>query len=273
MLSWDTTLAETLSNIDMAEDWDAVTLTHLLSHTGGVPRVGLFELLSLADDADPLPTQRQSIAQRLLSEPLTSEPGTQFAYSNEGYMLASMMAEAVTGTDWETLMQDRFAAPLGMTTLAIGAPPMGEPWGHRSLLGFKLPMSPTSSPDNPPWMSAAGTMHLSLDDLARHGRAHIEAGLGETALLRPETFDRLHTPLRNNYAMGWGVRMQDLGDGEERIIAHNGSNTMWYAVLTLFPERDASIILVTNDPGNINATMSRFNDFTKEIAAQIPMTE
>ena len=69
--------------------------------------------------------------------------------------------------------------------------------------------------------------------------AHLDAGQSKTALLSPATFERLHTPVLNDYYYGWVVQSRDFGEGNKSVIWHNGSNTMWYAVLVLLPERDA----------------------------------
>ena len=112
-------------------------------------------------------------------------------------------------------------------------------------------------------------MHMTLDDLLTYGQHHLNAGHGKDAILPEESYARLHTPALNNYAYGWIVETRDFGDGPEQVIWHNGSNTMWYALLMLLPERNAMIALATNDGSQINQTHSRFDDFANEIATLI----
>ncbi|MEM9600563.1 MAG: serine hydrolase, partial [Pseudomonadota bacterium] len=163
--------------------------------------------------------------------------------------------------------------PLGLDTLGFGAPTNEDttevPWGHRKLGPVKIAADPAEGADNPPWMAAAGTMHMTLDDLLTYGQAHLDSGTMPDAILTPETFTRLHTPRLNDYAYGWVIQSRDLGGGEEQIIWHNGSNTMWYALLVLLPERNAAITLVTNDGSQLNQTQRRFDAFAMEIAEAI----
>ncbi|HUR60576.1 MAG TPA: hypothetical protein VM029_22840, partial [Opitutaceae bacterium] len=71
-------------------------------------------------------------------------------------------------------------------------------------------------------------------------------------MLKPETFLWLHTPHdEGNYSAGWvsernaaaaGTREGDAG----RVIWHNGTNTMWYAIMYLAPEIDCAVLITAN---------------------------
>ena len=50
--------------------------------------------------------------------------------------------------------------------------------------------------------------------------------------------------------MGWGTTQRTWAGG--RTLQHAGSNTFWYAVVWIAPERNMALIAVTNaggDPG------------------------
>lgn len=94
-----------------------VTLRHLLDHTSGVadyvtalvagPRrllgPGRFQTLSPCQLAAPL---RQAAP--------VAAPGAAWRYSNSNYLLAGLIAEAVTGRRVEDLVSDRLLIPLGL---------------------------------------------------------------------------------------------------------------------------------------------------------------
>ena len=44
------------------------------------------------------------------------------------------------------------------------------------------------------------------------------------------------------YALGWVVRR----DGDRRTIWHNGSNTLWYAIVAFDPDADLGVVIATN---------------------------
>jgi CubicO group peptidase (beta-lactamase class C family) len=270
VMGWDDTLGERLPDVPMDVGWSGVTLSQLLTHRASIPSPPLTAMLNSVSEPARLREVRRETAGLVLAEPPTTEPGTAFAYSNEGFMLASVMAEEATGDNWEDIMRSRVATPLGLSTLGFGAPQGDVPWGHRKIGAIKLSMDPAGNADNPPWMAAAGTMHMTLDDLLTYGRAHLDAGENEGALLSPDTFTRLHTPAMNSYAYGWVIQSRDFSADqsgvEEPVIWHNGSNTMWYAVLVLLPKRDAAIVIATNDGGSISETQQAFDALAAQIA-------
>jgi hypothetical protein len=66
---------------------------------------------------------------------------------------------------------------------------------------------------------------------------------------------RLHTPFGGaidrsgtKYAMGWGVRKLPGSRGIE--LSHAGSNTMWYAVISLRMSENRAILIVANQGGD-----------------------
>jgi len=66
--------------------------------------------------------------------------------------------------------------------------------------------------------------------------------------LKPETLGKLHTPpAGGDYACGWRVVKRGWASGN--ALTHNGSNTMWYMVMWLAPERDFSVVVATNIAG------------------------
>jgi CubicO group peptidase (beta-lactamase class C family) len=81
-----------------------VTLRRLLTHTSGLPA-----LLSLWTQW----TDRPARAEALLTTPLHSSPGSTFEYSCVGFLVAGLLAEAVTGRGLADLVRERVCAPLG----------------------------------------------------------------------------------------------------------------------------------------------------------------
>ena len=113
---WQTTIAQVFPELrdEIHPDYRPVTLWQLVRHEGGVP-----------DDVHawwtshpglPIVARRYRILRENLADPPGSPIGT-YSYSNAGYMVAAAMAEKLTGQSWETLMEERLFAPLGMSAL------------------------------------------------------------------------------------------------------------------------------------------------------------
>lgn len=248
-LRWDTTIADVFPELKgkMDKQYETVTVEQLLTQRGGVPGKPPWLAWLKATAAEGSPThQRYEFIQAVLRKPPAAAPGTKFIYSNQGYAIAGAMLEKLTGTPWETVMTNRLFKPLHMDSAGFGPPgtigKVDQPWGHSRFLGMITP----SQSDNPAAIGPAGIVHCTLDDLARYAIFHLH-GEREGGLLKKETMRKLHTSAGDDYACGW-VCAQNAKLG--RVMWHNGSNTMWYVLLWLAPEKDFAVIVGTNIAGN-----------------------
>ncbi len=249
-LKWDTTIADVFPEWrgQMDKQYETVTVEQLLTHRGGVPGAPPAAAWKRAWDQDGTPTeQRREFIQAVLKQPPEAAPGTKMIYSNQGYAIVGAMLEKLTGTSWETLITERLFKPLHRDTAGFGPPgtigAVDEPWGHTRKLLVTVPLQS----DNPPAISPAGRVHCSLDDLARYTIFHMQRGQAD-GLLKPETLVKLHTPPPGgDYACGWVVVKRGWAGGY--ALMHNGSNTMWYVVMWLAPEKDFSVVVGTNIAG------------------------
>lgn len=250
-LRWNTTIAEAFPELKgkMDKQYEAVTVEQLLMHRGGCPGKPPPAAWKRAGEQHGTAVeQRYEFIQAVLSQPPEAAPGGKFIYSNQGYAIVGAMLERLGRKPWEEILTKRLFQPLGMTSGGFGVPgtigEIDQPWGHARVGGRIQP----DQSDNPPAIGPAGTVHCSLDDLARYTMIHLQRGQGAGSLLKPESFRKLHTPPNGgDYACGWISLERGWAGG--KAIMHNGSNTMWYVVMWLAPERNFSVIAATNIAG------------------------
>ena len=173
-----------------------------------------------------------------MADPPTYPTGKKYAYSNVGYSIVGAMAEKVTGTSWEDLMQREVFEPLNLTDAGFGPPKSGDemleqPRGHRAALVGKV--SVDDQADNSPIMGPAGTVHMTLGNLCTFASEHLRGDLGAGTLLSPETYQLLHTPTLDYYACGW-IRKEPGQMIPHTVFWHNGTNTLWYALVVFIPK-------------------------------------
>lgn len=250
-MSWSSTLAELLG-VERAGKLGGVTLLQLLSHRSGLPaNVTPGMMPKVAEGAPAVEVQRRRVSDAALAVTPAAEPGAAFLYSNLGYIIAGSLLEAKAGKPWEELVQAEVLAPLALKTAGQGPPGeaavLSQPRGHRRAAnGVLTPVEPGVFADNPPYLGPAGRLHMTVTDLARWGQAHLKGERGADGLVKADTFKRLHqgegpdAPQR--YALGW-VSQTSAG---RRVIWHNGSNTLWYAIVAFDPAADRGVVLVTN---------------------------
>lgn len=245
-VSWDDTIGDRLGEAVPGMDpaYRDLTFRHLLSHRAGlVANPGMLALVGFATSDAPLGEQRLDYARGVLSREPAAVPEDEFLYSNAGYVVAGAMLEQATGQSWEALMQAEVFEPLGMTSAGFGAPGtadgLDQPRGHRGgLFGRLNSVTPGPRADNPPVMGPAGTVHVSMPDLARFLRAHLDE---PEDFLSAQSWAQLHTPpFGGDYAMGWGV------DADGRL-QHAGSNTMWFVLVGVDPVAGRVMAIGVND--------------------------
>lgn len=253
-LAWDEPLAARLGPLlphasasRWHPQWRGLTLLHLLSHRSGFARLDNDPEMDAfpPEEADPR-ASRLALTGLTLARPPEAPPGARFIYSNRNYIVAAAMLEAATGRPWEDLMRERLFAPLAMENAGFGPPELFpalpdpheadpneadpgtpapfsplQPVGHAWWPGQRgVPHPPGVPPqDNPAVAGPAARLHAPMAAMIRF----LEAHRTRAPLLRPATWDRLHTPpFGGTYALGWIVR----GDGS---LWHDGSNNLWTA--------------------------------------------
>jgi len=253
-LGWETSVGDVFKEPSIHDAWRDVTLSQLLTHTSGAKANFSFytSLYKKPKSGETTTALREREVLEVLTKPPKGTPGSTFLYSNLGYVIAAAMSEKVTGLGWEKLIAQEVLTPLGMQSTEFG-PPQGEegeldqPVGHMRLFGFTRAAKPTS--DNSPILAPAGRLYLPLEDLAIFANDHLQGHLGKGALLRSETYRRLHSPVTNDYGYGWVTKAEeDWSNGT--MLWHNGSNTLWHTLMVLVPGMNTVILVATND-GNI----------------------
>lgn len=86
------------------------TVRQVMSHTSGWP-FGTPQMRQFGIDVFP----PRKLASTAVLVPLTSEPGTYFAYSNLGIDIGSAIIEVVSGTPFDEFLRKRLFEPLEMT--------------------------------------------------------------------------------------------------------------------------------------------------------------
>ncbi|MGA2662813.1 MAG: serine hydrolase domain-containing protein [Verrucomicrobiota bacterium] len=252
--SWTTTIGEAFPELksEIHPDYLAVTLEQLLSQRSGAPGDAPPDLWRKAWAANGTAAeQRLAFIKDILARKPEAEPGSKFIYSNQGYTIAGVMLEKATGKTWEDLLRSMLFEPLAMTTAGLGAPAsvdkVDQPWGHtKTLLSGVEAVPPGPGADNPVAISPAGAVHCSVGDLAKYAAFQMAGERGESKLLKAESFKKLHTAVADNhdYALGWMVLKRPWANG--RALMHNGSNTMFYVIVWMAPEKNCAVIVASN---------------------------
>ena len=165
--------------------------------------------------------------------------GTQFTYNNLMYGVAGLVIEKLMGCSWEEAVTTRICVPLGMVD-TVASNIQNCPLGHADMRDTvtQVPNSPMSA------IAPAGGIYSTLSDMVKWATGH-------KTLLLPNTLQELYTismqapafdPLVEGYGLGWFVGTYH----GHQLVGHSGTIQGYFAELYMVPEKDISIIILTN---------------------------
>jgi CubicO group peptidase (beta-lactamase class C family) len=218
-----------------------ITVRHLLTHTSGLR--DFFEMLILArgrfeeervTEADAMTTIRRQRA-------LNFAPGTQYSYTNTGYLLAAQIVARVSGQPFATFAARRIFAPLGMNRTRIRddvstlVPGRAVGYARRGA-GWR-----TSVPN----FDVVGSTNLltTTGDLLRWAGNLAHPVVGDAAIVQ-----QMLTPaiLANGDTTAYGLGLSLVRDRGFQVAEHEGRDPGFRAYLGWYREPGVAVALLCN---------------------------
>ena len=221
---------------------DAITIRHLLTHASGLLA---YEDLIPADRTQQL---TDTDVLDLLAKTNTTyfPPGTQYRYSNTGYVFLSLIVERVSGQRFADFLREKIFIPAGMNHSGISTvthraygysrggqailPAQGQA-GSPVLHWVRTDQSVTSA------TLGDGGIYTSIDDLV-HWIAWLDSGRFDQALVPATKTDRPGM----QYGFGWFI-------GEHRgrrMVSHFGETIGFRNAIVRFPDQRLAVVVLTN---------------------------
>ena len=219
-----------------------VTIHQLLTHTGGTGDI-------FGPDFDAHRNELRTLADYVKlygSRGPEFKPGSQWAYSNYGFILLGAVIEKVTGRSYYDYLRAHIYAPAGMTR--TGSLPEHQAVPDRSIGSTKPPGATAWAPntDTLPYRgTSAGGGYSTVEDLARFAHAL----LGHT-LLSPDSTKLLITGKvkagPGRYAYGFEDARDAHGNG---WVGHGGGAPGMNGDLKIYPKTGYVVAVLANlDP-------------------------
>jgi CubicO group peptidase (beta-lactamase class C family) len=269
LLAWDTPLSRLLPELaaDMLPAYRDVTLIDLLTHQSGLqPNIDESWVKKFQQDKRPLHEQRLHFARLALSQAAAHARATTDLYSNNGFVIAGLVAERASGQSYETLMQREVFAPLELRSAGFGATQRGQPLGHKGGVAVD-----GIEADNPAVIAPAGTIHMSLGDWSKFAIDQMSGEHGRGKLLKAETYQLLHRSAREGgkFAPGWRVQ-NSMAGVSARHLAHTGSNDAWFALIAMRPDSEDAVLVTCNASEDVKADKVVREVATRVLKAALP---
>jgi len=149
---------------------------------------------------------------------------------------------------YETLLTDRVLLPLGITRACFGPPSRANPSSPKGHTEAGV----VRDIDNPNAIAPAGTLAMPLGDWAKFVAFHLGAEPPKPLVGAARELQTLHRKHQEApfEALGWRTTERPWGGA---VLMHAGSNTLWYCVAWLSPEKGFAVLAATNQGGDAAA--------------------
>jgi CubicO group peptidase (beta-lactamase class C family) len=235
---------------------DRVTVRDLLCHHSGLPR---HDWVWLPGDLSPA----QILAAMRYLEPSDDIRSTH-QYLNLGYLVASMVAERVSGQSWAEFTRARLTDKLHMNVTftaedLAAAADAAVPYAMDGDTRLRAKLWPIH-------ITAAGGINTSIASFANWLRLHLDKGefegqrLLSLALIQQLQLPRVHVGASEFAEYGdvhCGLGFRSHWYRGERVVWHTGGHIGWSTLMTMLPDRGVGIAVFTNrDPNPVTEILT-----------------
>lgn len=232
---------------------EPVTLHHLLTHSSGLPSLGVSEALiarrtGSGEAGVPL-GDRDDVHAHLAGagDELLGPPGEHFAYCNTGYILLGEVIERYAPGDYVSYVTDSILEPLGMARSTFDGdrfaadPDRLTPYFHDG-----GDPTPATFPERPVTYPTGGLV-APVTEVATYLRLQLGGGaVDDTRLVSAAAVERMHeghveTP-EGPYGYGW--RRRDVAG--TTVVGHGGSIGVSSAYVGIAPGDGFGVAVASN---------------------------
>jgi D-alanyl-D-alanine carboxypeptidase len=236
-LSLEDPLRKWIPNLGVAA---GVTLRQVLTHTSGIRDYWPQDFVT---PEMTRPTTTAALLEEWAQRPLDFEPGSEWQYSNTGYVLAAAVVQRVSGEELYAFLQHRVFTPLGMSQVrevTQAAAPEDAAGYTRYALG-PVHEAPKEAAG---WLQGAAFLVMPPSDVARW-----DLSLINRSLLRSSSYQAQFTPttLKNGTVTSYGLGL-DIEQVNGRLrLGHSGGGSGFLAENRLWPNEAAAVVVLTNN--------------------------
>ena len=250
-LSLDTPVVTYLPEFTMADGrYKDITVRMLLNHSSGLMGSTLKNTI-LFEDNDT--TAHDNFLESLKSQRLKAAPGSYSVYCNDGFTLAEILVEKVSGISFSQYIKDYITTPLGLkkTLTPVDSIPAGLLSGtYAKLLKAPLPAESFHA-------IGAGGIYSSAEELCRFSQLFMAVG-SYVNVLSAQASDSMENPeyakglnpaqgSSLTYGLGWdSVTTYPYESYGIKALVKGGDTLTYHSSLTVLPEENMAIAVMSS---------------------------
>ena len=224
----------------------SANVRQLLNHTSGIRNLTTLGPKYWAQTGREI--EPAELVALFADEPADFPPGTDYRYSNSGYVLLGLVVETAAGEPWSSFLKERLFGPLGLTRTRDGETPDLVPRRARGFSRRKSGGFENAWGVNLTQGYAAGALLSTVGDLAGWTRRlHTEPPVSASA------YRAMTTPvtLPNGKALSYGYGLGVDSFGGHRRFFHGGGLPGFDGWVAFFPDDDVTVVALCNTDGDV----------------------
>ncbi len=242
----DTPLTQYIPEFTMADPrYKNITVRMLLNHSSGLNGSSLKDGILFGDST---PYAKDALLARLKNQTLKADPGAYSVYCNDGFTLAEILVEKVTGKSFTAYVHETITKPLGLTATFTPADTLAE------TLFAPIYYGTAKTPREHFNLIGTGGMYATAKDLATFGKVFYSS-----KLLSQASLDAMAAPEYANgfwpnelekslsFGLGWdNTELVPFKGAGIQALCKGGDTLGYHASFVVLPEHKMAAAVVSS---------------------------
>lgn len=237
------------------ERYKDITVRMLLNHSSGLLGSSLENAL-LFQDKDF--STYENLLEKLKDSRLKADPGAFSVYCNDGFTLAEILVERVSGISFTDYIKKHITNPLGLTNTKTAA----ETFPSQNLVKTYFPGSTFSLPKDSLNMIGTGGIYSTAEELCRFAEIFMHQYTSDVLL--PSSARRMEYPeyARGiwpqegvsllNFGLGWdSVAVYPFDEYDIKAVVKGGDTNLYHGSLVVLPEENMAVAILSSGGASI----------------------
>ncbi|MDM5248619.1 serine hydrolase domain-containing protein [Lysinibacillus sp. G4S2] len=231
------------------ERYKSITPRMLLNHSSGLQGSTLSSSFLFKDNDT---YAHDNLLQQLSNQQLKADPGAFSVYCNDGFTLAEIMVERVSGMSFTEFIHQRFTKPLKLNHTKTPQ----DKWEDDKRAGLYFPTYQGQLPAESVNVIGTGGISSTAEDMVRFSQIFMGQGKGilsdkAVKAMEQEEYKKGMWPGDGdniiNYGLGWdSVKLYPFSEYGIKGLAKGGDTALQHASLVVLPEQKMAVAVLSS---------------------------
>jgi len=239
------------------EKYKKITITHILTHSSGIPDVKDYEW----DNPQYDDAAAERYARSFKSKVLDFTPGEKYSYSNAAFDILADVIAKVSGMTFENYMKKFIFEPIGMKNTTFYKPEVQKKLATKPhTLNNKLEMTVEKVYPYNRIHAPSSTLHSNIDDMLLWAKVNLNKGkIGNQKIYNETSYKLLTTGQRkiskpDSLGLSWFISpIKDF-----KLVRHSGGDTGYSTYIGFIPKNQSAIVLMANNDIFFNTDIANY---------------